>query len=47
MMAPLPTTAHVHMTAKKTLYVANPTGQDGEHLWPRPVTCPQWSYQFL
>ena len=26
MMAPLPTTAHVHMTAKKTLYVANPYG---------------------
>ena len=26
MMAPLPTTAHVHMTAKKTLYLANPYG---------------------
>ena len=26
MMAPLPTTAHVHMPAKKTLYVANPYG---------------------
>ena len=26
MRAPLPTTAHVHMTAKKTLYVANPYG---------------------
>ena len=26
MMAPLPTTAHVHMTAKKTLYLANAYG---------------------
>ena len=26
MMASLPTTAHVHMTAKKTLYLANPYG---------------------
>ena len=26
MMAPLPTTAHVHMTAKKILYLANPYG---------------------
>ena len=26
MMTPLPTTAHVHMTAKKTLYLANPYG---------------------
>ena len=26
MMAPLPTTAHVHMTAKKTLDLANPYG---------------------